>query len=92
MPIVKARAGVWCDLCRYRFGTKSQFGQKAASVTVISERRARGQYRSYCNDCLLQVTHWGCDCKDYRECKSRFTLQEQMKFGQEQQGELLDGI
>lgn len=92
MPIVKANAGVWCDYCKNRFGNKSHLAQKGAVVTVISERRSRGHYRSYCNDCLLLVTHWNCDCKDYRNCKSRFDLQEQINYGKEVQGELLDGI
>ena len=91
MPIVKAKAGVWCDLCKFRFGTKSTFGQKAASITVISEKRHKGQMRHYCNDCLLQVTHWGCGCTNYRECDSRFTLQEQMDYGKETQV-AIDGI
>jgi hypothetical protein len=91
MPVVKASSNAWCDYCKYRFGHKSQFGQKSATVTVISEKRRRGQYRSYCNDCLLLVTHWGCDCQNYRECKNRFTLQDQIDYGKEVQGEL-DGI
>lgn len=71
-----------------RFGVKSTLGQRPAVVSVISERRMKGTARNYCNDCMLMVTHWGCDCKDYRTCESRFTLMMQLDYGRETQGEL----
>ena len=91
MPIQKAKREAWCDYCKNRFGVKSMRGQTPAVVSVISERRSAGQVRNYCNDCMLLVTHWACDCPDYRTCESRFTLLMQMHYGQEVQGEI-DGI
>ena len=88
MPIVKARSGTWCDYCKNRFGTKISLGQQPAVVSIISEVRKKGTVRSYCNDCMLQITHWDCMCKDYRNCPNRFTLMMQFTYGKETQGEL----
>lgn len=88
MPIVKAKRDQWCDYCKVRFGVKHPRGQNPAVVSVISEKRNKGEMRSYCNDCMLMVTHWDCECTEYRTCENRFTLLMQMHYGQEIQGEI----
>lgn len=55
----KAKHGVWCDYCKSRFGTNNEKGTVQAAWTVHSELpKSHGRKRSYCNDCVLEVSKW----------------------------------
>lgn len=57
--LAKAKFGVWCDYCASRFGKNNEKGQKQADWTVHSELpKSHGRKRSYCNDCVLDVSKW----------------------------------
>ena len=62
--MAKARTGIWCDYCKGRYG-KNRDGswndkaKKQAAVTIISETaRAKGNVRSYCYDCIAEISAW----------------------------------
>ena len=62
--IREARRGIWCDYCKDHYG-KDKTGQwnlkamKQAWVTITStSNRGKGIKRSYCRECVDQVTQW----------------------------------
>lgn len=58
MPVIRARAGVWCDYCKVRF-SRELLADKAASWTVVSESQARrGLERHYCQSCAEIASTW----------------------------------
>lgn len=77
VAVVRAKVGVWCDYCNYRWHKNSINHNKAASWTVISESpEFKGRMRSYCQSCAESVS-WQIDGKD-------FGLEEQFKYAQSQ--------
>lgn len=59
LMLSKAKPGVWCDYCKSRYGTNNEKGTTQASWTVHSELpKSHGRKRSYCNDCVLDVSKW----------------------------------
>jgi hypothetical protein len=59
LMLVKAKTGIWCDYCASRFGRNNEKGQTQAHWTVISELpKSHGRKRSYCNDCVMDVSKW----------------------------------
>jgi len=67
MGLTRAKAGVWCDTCKARWGTVQNVGgtrwhtnaEKAAIVTVHSVNpNSNKTIRSYCNACLNDVQEW----------------------------------
>ena len=57
--LVNAKSGVWCDYCKYRFGTNNLRGQQQAAWTVISQHpRSKDAKRSYCRSCAEDVQRW----------------------------------
>ena len=59
LMLTKAKAGVWCDYCKSRYGIHNEKGTTQAAWTVHSELpKSHGRKRSYCNDCVLDVSKW----------------------------------
>lgn len=59
LMLSKAKPGVWCDYCKSRYGINNEKGTTQASWTVHSELpKSHGRKRSYCNDCVLDVSKW----------------------------------
>lgn len=57
--LTKAKSGVWCDYCKNRFGVTSPKGMTQAAWTVHSELpKSHGRKRSYCNECVIDVSKW----------------------------------
>jgi len=57
--LAKAKHGIWCDYCKYRFGADKPQGQVQAAWTVHSEMgKSHGRKRSYCNECAMDVSKW----------------------------------
>jgi hypothetical protein len=57
--LTKAKPGVWCDYCKSRFTANIPRGQQQADWTVHSELpKSHGRKRSYCNDCVIEVSKW----------------------------------
>jgi hypothetical protein len=70
---------ITCDYCRMQFKKEQLRSQTPAVWTVISSH-SKVRYSHYCQDHALQVTHWACQCSDYRNCKNRWPLEEQVKY------------
>ena len=71
--LTKAKSGVWCDYCKNRFGVTSPKGMTQAAWTVHSELpKSHGRKRSYCNDCVIDVSKWADG--------SYFSLDQQIEY------------
>ena len=86
--LTKAKAGVWCDYCKTRYGIHNEKGTTQAAWTVHSELpKSHGRKRSYCNDCVLDVSKWADG--------TYFNLDQQIEYAKflqskVQQGDLYD--
>jgi hypothetical protein len=69
----KAKPGVWCDYCKSRWGIHNSLGTTQAAWTVTSELpKSHGRKRSYCNDCVIDVSKWADG--------SYFSLDQQIEY------------
>ena len=69
----KAKPGVWCDYCKSRWGIHNPLGTTQAAWTVTSELpKSHGRKRSYCNDCVIDVSKWADG--------SYFSLDQQIEY------------
>lgn len=73
LMLSKAKAGIFCDYCKSRFGIHNPKGMTQAAWTVHSELpKSHGRKRSYCNDCAIDVSKWADG--------SYFSLDQQIEY------------
>ena len=73
LMLSKAKAGVRCDYCHSRWGIHNEKGTTQAAWTVHSELpKSHGRKRSYCNDCVIDVSKWADG--------SYFSLDQQIEY------------
>jgi hypothetical protein len=73
LMLVKAKHGVRCDYCHSRWGKHNEKGSTQAAWTVVSELpKSHGRKRSYCNDCVIDVSKWADG--------SYFSLDQQIEY------------
>lgn len=71
--LTKAKPGIWCDYCKSRWGIHNPLGTTQAAWTVHSELpKSHGRKRSYCNECVIDVSKWADG--------SYFSLDQQIEY------------
>lgn len=56
--LTRSKHGIWCDYCKYRWGTKNPKGQTQAVWTIKSVMAGKESVRHYCQPCANEVQTW----------------------------------